>query len=190
LGLGFSAIGPRFDEHKEKKVVHNKGDQAMNNGRPLASGSRFLASIFGVVVLWASLLAAQPCEARVVKFVVEQTSTFVGGAQWLLWDTGYADALSDKPVTSPVGTATRRKTLASQLAEIGVKATDIQWVAVSHTHAVMIPNAGVHSVVVPPHTRISPGSTRCSTSAMVTSRLPTCSVSWPGPCPRTSAEGE
>src|SRR5689334_25196065 len=25
---------------------------------------------------------------------------------------------------------------------------------------------------------------------MVTSRLPTCSVSWPGPCPRTSAEGE
>ena len=56
------------------------------------------------------------------------------GAQWLLWDTGYADALADKPVTSPVGTATRRKTLASQLAEIGVKPTDIQWVAVSHTH--------------------------------------------------------
>jgi len=82
LGLGFSAIGPRFDEHKEKKVVHNKGDQAMNNGRPLPSGSRFLASIFGAVVLSASLFAAQPCAARVVKFVVEQTSTFVGGAQW------------------------------------------------------------------------------------------------------------
>jgi len=57
------------------------------------------------------------------------------GAQWLLWDTGYADALADKPVTSPVGTATRRKTLASQLVEIGMKPTDIQWVAVSHTHA-------------------------------------------------------
>src|SRR6185436_815881 len=25
---------------------------------------------------------------------------------------------------------------------------------------------------------------------MPTSRLPTCSVSWPGPCPRTSADGE
>jgi glyoxylase-like metal-dependent hydrolase (beta-lactamase superfamily II) len=57
------------------------------------------------------------------------------GAQWLLWDTGYADALSDKPVTSPVGTATRRKTLAAQLAEVGVNPADIQWVAVSHTHA-------------------------------------------------------
>jgi len=56
------------------------------------------------------------------------------GAQWLLWDTGYADALAEKPVTSPVGTATRRKTLASQLVEIGVKPTDIQSVAVSHTH--------------------------------------------------------
>ena len=56
------------------------------------------------------------------------------GTQWLLWDTGFPDAIVDKPVTSPVGTATRAKTLASQLAEIGVKPTDIQWVAVSHTH--------------------------------------------------------
>jgi glyoxylase-like metal-dependent hydrolase (beta-lactamase superfamily II) len=56
------------------------------------------------------------------------------GAQWLLWDTGYADALADKPVTSPVGTATRARTLAAQLTEIGVKPADIQWVAVSHTH--------------------------------------------------------
>src|SRR5450432_1397799 len=56
-------------------------------------------------------------------------------AQWLLWDSGYADAIADKPVTTPVGTATRRKTLAAQLAEIGVKPTDIQWVAVSHSHA-------------------------------------------------------
>jgi N-acyl homoserine lactone hydrolase len=56
------------------------------------------------------------------------------GAQWLLWDTGYPDAIADKPVTTPVGTATRQKTLAAQLAEIGVKPADIQWVAVSHTH--------------------------------------------------------
>ena len=56
------------------------------------------------------------------------------GAQWLLWDTGYPDAVADKPVTSPVGTATRARKLAAQLAEIRVKPTDIQWVAVSHTH--------------------------------------------------------
>jgi N-acyl homoserine lactone hydrolase len=56
------------------------------------------------------------------------------GAQWLLWDTGYADAIADKPLTSPVGTATRRRTIAAQLGEIDVRPTDIQWVAVSHTH--------------------------------------------------------
>jgi N-acyl homoserine lactone hydrolase len=56
------------------------------------------------------------------------------GAQWLLWDTGYADAIADKPATTAAGTATRQKTLGAQLAEIGVKPADIQWVAVSHTH--------------------------------------------------------
>ena len=56
------------------------------------------------------------------------------GRQWLLWDTGYPDKVADKPVTTPVGTATRAKTLAAQLAEVGVKPVDIQWVAVSHTH--------------------------------------------------------
>jgi glyoxylase-like metal-dependent hydrolase (beta-lactamase superfamily II) len=56
------------------------------------------------------------------------------GAEWLLWDTGYPDAVADKPTTTPVGTATRQKTLAAQLAEIGVKPADIRFVAVSHTH--------------------------------------------------------
>ena len=56
------------------------------------------------------------------------------GKQWLLWDTGYPDAVADKPVTSPVGTATRARKLAAQLAEIRVNPADIQWVAVSHTH--------------------------------------------------------
>src|SRR6185295_6793180 len=54
--------------------------------------------------------------------------------QWLLWDTGYPDAIVDKPVTSAFGTATRTRTLVAQLTEIGVKPADIQWVAVSHTH--------------------------------------------------------
>lgn len=56
------------------------------------------------------------------------------GAQWLLWDTGYPDAVADKPVTGPIGTATRPKKLAAQLAEIGVKPDQITFVAVSHTH--------------------------------------------------------
>jgi len=56
------------------------------------------------------------------------------GGEWLLWDTGYPDAVAEKPTTTPVGTATRQKTLAAQLAEIGVKPADIRFVAVSHTH--------------------------------------------------------
>src|SRR5436190_20795986 len=63
------------------------------------------------------------------------------GAQWLLWDTGYPDALADKPVTTPVGTATRPKKLAAQLAEIGVKPADVTYVAVSHTHSDHVGNA-------------------------------------------------
>ncbi len=53
---------------------------------------------------------------------------------WLLWDTGYPDAIADKPLTSAIGTATRARKLAAQLAEIGVKPEDIKFVAVSHTH--------------------------------------------------------
>jgi len=56
------------------------------------------------------------------------------GSQWLLWDTGYPDAIADTPVDTPVGHATRAKTLMGQLAEIGVKPGDIGFVAVSHTH--------------------------------------------------------
>ncbi|HTK90339.1 MAG TPA: N-acyl homoserine lactonase family protein [Verrucomicrobiae bacterium] len=56
------------------------------------------------------------------------------GADWLLWDTGSPDALAQKPLTTPTGTATRAKTLGAQLAEIGVKPSDIRYVAVSHTH--------------------------------------------------------
>ena len=56
------------------------------------------------------------------------------GNRWLLWDTGYPDAVADRPVTSPIGTATRARKLAAQLAELGVKPDDIAYVAVSHTH--------------------------------------------------------
>jgi glyoxylase-like metal-dependent hydrolase (beta-lactamase superfamily II) len=56
------------------------------------------------------------------------------GRQWLLWDTGYPDSVADKPVTNPIGTATRSRKLAAQLAEIGLKPDNVTLVAVSHTH--------------------------------------------------------
>ena len=40
------------------------------------------------------------------------------GTQWLLWDTGYPDAVADKPLANPIGPATRAKKLAAQLAEL------------------------------------------------------------------------
>lgn len=52
----------------------------------------------------------------------------------LLWDTGYPDALTGRTQTGPTGSATRARSLADQLAEIGLKPADIGFVAVSHTH--------------------------------------------------------
>src|SRR5579863_3295712 len=45
--------------------------------------------------------------------------------QWLLWDTGYPDAVADRPIDTPVGHATRAKKLITQLGELGVKPADI-----------------------------------------------------------------
>src|SRR5829696_8917525 len=58
---------------------------------------------------------------------------------WLLWDTGVADAIAAMPdgqaPTDPKATHWRRpKTLASQLDQLGVKPTDVKFVAISHTH--------------------------------------------------------
>lgn len=56
------------------------------------------------------------------------------GSQLVLWDTGYPDSVADKPLTGPIGTATRAKRLADQLAELKLGPADVTWLAVSHTH--------------------------------------------------------
>jgi N-acyl homoserine lactone hydrolase len=57
---------------------------------------------------------------------------------YLLWDTGIPDAVAAKPDGEPGqnGSPTwhRSKTLAAQLEQIGVKPSDIKFVAISHTH--------------------------------------------------------
>lgn len=57
---------------------------------------------------------------------------------YLLWDTGYPDTLAAKPEgeRSADGAFERHrpKTLAAQLAALGVKLSDIRFVAISHTH--------------------------------------------------------
>jgi glyoxylase-like metal-dependent hydrolase (beta-lactamase superfamily II) len=58
---------------------------------------------------------------------------------WLLWDTGVTDAIAAMPdgqaPADPRMTHWRRpKTLASQLEDLGVKPSDIKYLAISHTH--------------------------------------------------------
>ena len=66
---------------------------------------------------------------------------------WLLWDTGIPDAVAAMPdgmvVASGAITQRRAKTLAAQLAEIGVKPADITYVAVSHTHGDHVGNVAL-----------------------------------------------
>ena len=65
----------------------------------------------------------------------------------LLWDTGIPDAVAAMPdglvVANGAITQRRAKTLAAQLAEIGVKPADIGYVAISHTHGDHVGNVGL-----------------------------------------------
>jgi glyoxylase-like metal-dependent hydrolase (beta-lactamase superfamily II) len=67
---------------------------------------------------------------------------------WLLWDTGVADAIAAKPDGAPPKDprAThwkRPRTLISQLEELGVKASDIKLLAISHSHPDHIGNVSL-----------------------------------------------
>ena len=65
----------------------------------------------------------------------------------LLWDTGVPDAVAAMPDGMVVGsgamTYRRAKTLAAQLAELGVRPADVTYVAVSHTHGDHVGNLGL-----------------------------------------------
>jgi N-acyl homoserine lactone hydrolase len=69
------------------------------------------------------------------------------GSQWVLWDTGVPEAT----LNDPKGWSTLPKlivyhldhTITGQLAKIGLKTSDITYVALSHTHGDHIGNVGV-----------------------------------------------
>ena len=67
------------------------------------------------------------------------------GKDWMLWDTGYPDALADKPdgIVGARSTALREKTLVSQLAEIGVAPSQINVLAFSHSHGDHVGNGNL-----------------------------------------------
>ena len=64
---------------------------------------------------------------------------------WLLWDSGYPDALVDKPdgQVGPRSTAFRKRTLVAQMAEVGVAPAYITHLAFSHTHGDHVGNANL-----------------------------------------------
>ena len=68
------------------------------------------------------------------------------GQDWMLWDSGFADALAATP-EGVVGNrgmrVMRTKTLGSQLAELGVAPEQIKHLAFSHSHADHVGNANL-----------------------------------------------
>jgi N-acyl homoserine lactone hydrolase len=68
------------------------------------------------------------------------------GNDWMMWDTGFADALATIP-EGVVGARNmrtmRKKTLASQLAEIGVSPDQVKYLAFSHTHSDHVGNGNM-----------------------------------------------
>jgi N-acyl homoserine lactone hydrolase len=67
------------------------------------------------------------------------------GKDWLLWDTGNGDKLATVPggLTKFGGRFTVKRTLASQLAQLGLKPADIRFVALSHVHQDHTGNIGL-----------------------------------------------
>lgn len=72
------------------------------------------------------------------KYVALPTPCFLihHGAGWLLWDTGNGDQLVGSATGKLVfgGKFTQKRSLAGQLAELGLKPDDIRYVALSHLH--------------------------------------------------------
>lgn len=68
------------------------------------------------------------------------------GKDWMLWDTGYPDALADTPegvVGNRGSRSLRTKTLVAQLAELGLAPAQVKHLAFSHTHGDHVGNANL-----------------------------------------------
>jgi N-acyl homoserine lactone hydrolase len=75
--------------------------------------------------------------ANVPKDIVDNCYLIKHTQGYFMWDTGVADSTpTDTPNSADPKALTwrRPKTLAAQLAELGVKPDDVKYVAISHTH--------------------------------------------------------
>jgi glyoxylase-like metal-dependent hydrolase (beta-lactamase superfamily II) len=68
------------------------------------------------------------------------------GSDWMLWDSGYPDAIADLPdgIAGPRNMrAYRKRTLVSQMAELGITPDQVTRIAFSHTHSDHVGNSNL-----------------------------------------------
>ena len=88
----------------------------------------------GDISLWSPKVdVGKPMELSVSCYLIKH------GQGWLLWDTGVADSVFAmpqglKPRNPRMTTYRRTKTLAAQLDQLGLRPSDIKYVAISHAH--------------------------------------------------------
>jgi glyoxylase-like metal-dependent hydrolase (beta-lactamase superfamily II) len=95
--------------------------------------------VAGDISRWSGVNVGQPMDFVDSCYLIQHTQG------WLLWDTGVSDAIAAMPEgqrpSDPRATHWRRpRTLAAQLQQLGVKPSDIKYLAVSHSHADHIGN--------------------------------------------------
>ena len=90
--------------------------------------------VAGDISRWSpGVVVGKPMEIAENSYLIHHTQG------WLLWDTGVTDAIAAMPngqaPSDPRAIHWRRpKTLASELAAVGVKPSDVNFLAISHTH--------------------------------------------------------
>jgi N-acyl homoserine lactone hydrolase len=89
---------------------------------------------------WTGVTPGKPFEFSDNCYLIQH------GNDWMLWDTGFADALASVEGGAPGNRGMRtfrKKTLAGQLQELGVKPSDIKYLAFSHTHSDHVGNGNL-----------------------------------------------
>ena len=130
LALGVACAGPHASAQQaagksgiERMYVLDCGDIALDNAAEFTPG------------------ATGPGALAVTCYLIKHRDG------WLLFDTGLGDQIAAMPggFKSQVGLWTVKRTLASELAELGLKPSDITYLVLSHSHPDHVGNLGLFS---------------------------------------------
>ena len=109
-------------------------------GAPAASWTSVSASDAGTPIRDRTANARRRCRAVDAGVNVGKPVDFADNCylikhatDWMVWDTGLTDAIFSTPSSDP-NAWKRTKSLAGELDKVGVKPSDVKYVAVSHTH--------------------------------------------------------